>query len=208
MGNKRNQSVRKEMQRLYGKGDMFDKAGIEQKIEEKRTIKTYKQFLEEKHYTRKFITMYDKQMTVHHLKHKADGGETSKENCVITSALKQFYIHSLPRQDEEVINNYFREYLREKEKELKEKQGTYKKVKVQKVDDLETGVEVKFTDIELTEEESIEYQKYLEERRKRINKKFKYNPGLDNNIKRKKAHIDEDWQKEIMQDVINELRLE
>lgn len=208
MGNKRNQAVRKELQRLYGKGDMFEKAGIEQKIEAKRTIKTYREFLEEKHYTRKFIEMYDKHMTVHHLKHKADGGETCKENCVITSALKQFYIHSLPRKDEEVINDYFREYLREKERELKEKQTSYKKVRVEKVEELDSRIEVVFTEVEFTEEESIEYQKHLEERRKRINKKFNYNRNLDTNIKRGKAHIDTEWQKEIFWDVLNELRLD
>ena len=114
MGNKRNQAVRKELQRRYGKKDMFNEADIERKVEEKRTIKTYKQFLEEKKYTRKFINIYDKQMTVHHLKHKADGGETDIHNCVLTSALKQFYIHSLPPKDEAFINEEFKKHLKEK----------------------------------------------------------------------------------------------
>ncbi len=43
----------------------------------------------------------------------------------------QFYIHSLPRNQEEIINDMLREY---------------KKCKVEFVDELDTGIEIKFTD--------------------------------------------------------------
>lgn len=43
----------------------------------------------------------------------------------------QFYIHSLPRNQEEVINDMLR---------------AYKECPVEFVDDLETGIEIKFTD--------------------------------------------------------------
>lgn len=134
MANKRNQKVRKELEEEYGNDCMFKKAGIEKKIERIRGMKTYKQFKEEKRYTLKFIEHYEGQMTLHHLKHVEEGGETTKENGAIVSALGQFYIHSLPREQEEIINNMLREY---------------KKCKIEFVDDLETGVELAFTDLEV-----------------------------------------------------------
>ena len=215
MGNKRNQKVRLELEQLYGKGDMFDKAGIEQKVEQLRTIKTYRQYLEEKHYKRKFISHYDKLMTVHHLKHKADGGETNIKNCVLTSSLKQMYIHSLPRKDEEVINNMLREYIGQPQMTLEEKKKKYKKAKVQLVDELDTGVEIKFTDVEFyqptleeyikEQEEREQFAKYLEERRKRQLAKFKKpNDALDLSLDRGKAFIDAEWEEEIRQDVLDE----
>ena len=46
----------------------------------------------------------------------------------------QFYIHSLPRNQEEVINNMLRDY---------------KKCKIEFVDDLDTGIELAFTDLQV-----------------------------------------------------------
>ena len=59
-----NKTARQKLEKEYGKGDMFKKANIEEKIEKKKTIKTYKKFLEERHYTGKFIKLYKKQTTV------------------------------------------------------------------------------------------------------------------------------------------------
>ena len=87
MGNKRNQKVREELAKEYGNECMFKKSGIENKIERIKGIKTYKQFIEEKIYTLKFIEHYEGIMTLHHLKHVKDGGETTKENGAIVSAL-------------------------------------------------------------------------------------------------------------------------
>ena len=52
----------------------------------------------------------------------------------------------------------------------------------------------------MTEEEQAKYEEYKAERRKRTFKKFGADPV------RKKAQIDEEWQKEIIQDVLDELR--
>ncbi len=71
MGNRKNQRVRKELEEEYGEGCMFKKAGCDTK---ERTIKTYRQFIEEKRYSLKFIERYEGIMTVHHLKHVKERG--------------------------------------------------------------------------------------------------------------------------------------
>ncbi len=108
-----NKTARQKLEKEYGKGCMFKKANIEEKIEKKKTIKTYKKFLEERHYTSKFIKLYKKQMNYHHLKHKSEGGETTIENGAIVSALAHMYMHSLPREQEEFINDELRKYKQE-----------------------------------------------------------------------------------------------
>lgn len=110
---KKNKSVREELERLYGKGCMFKKAKVEEKIESIKTIKTYKKFIEEKKYTGKIIKIYERQMNLHHLKHKFEGGETSVKNGVVINTLAHRYIHSLPREQEEFINDILREYKRQ-----------------------------------------------------------------------------------------------
>lgn len=110
---KKNKSVREELERIYGKGCMFKKAKVEEKIESIKTIKTYKKFIEEKKYTGKIIQIYERQMNLHHLKHKFEGGETSVKNGVVINTLAHRYIHSLPREQEEFINDILREYKRQ-----------------------------------------------------------------------------------------------
>lgn len=72
-------------------------------------------------------------------------GETTKENGAIVSALGQFYIHSLPRNQEEIINDMIRDY---------------KKCKVELVDELETGIEIAFTDLQVYEQKKEKKEKY------------------------------------------------
>ena len=110
---KKNKSIREKLEKKYGKGCMFKKAKVEEKIENIKTIKTYKRFIEEKRYTGKIIQIYEKQMNLHHLKHKFEGGETTVENGVIISTLAHRYIHSLPREQEEFINDIMREYKKQ-----------------------------------------------------------------------------------------------
>ena len=155
MGNKKNQKIRKELEEEYGKGCMFKK-GVSEKELKRRNIKTYRQFVEEKQYTLKFIERYENIMTVHHLNHVAEGGETTKENTAEVSALAQFYMHSLPRKDEEVINNMLRDY---------------KKCKIELVDELETGIQVLFTDLEVYEQKKEKKEKYDRAKKKEKDRK-------------------------------------
>ena len=105
-----NASKRKQLEKIYGKGCMFKKARVEEQIEKLRTIKTYKTFLKETRYTGKKIQQLENNMTFHHLKHVSEGGSTSVENGAIVNELAHRYLHSLPRNEEEIINDMIREY--------------------------------------------------------------------------------------------------
>lgn len=92
---------------------MFRKSHAEEFVEKLGTIKTYKQFKEEKHYTSKKTRCLEQMMTLHHLKHKAEGGKATVQNGAIINELAHRYLHSLPRSQEEIINDYIREWKRQ-----------------------------------------------------------------------------------------------
>lgn len=110
MSSKKNRKIREALERIYGEGCMFQKARIEKRIEQLGGIKTYKQFKEEHRYTFKKIKVFEGMMTYHHLLHKSENGETSIENGAVVNSLAHTYMHSLPRADEEVINDMLRDY--------------------------------------------------------------------------------------------------
>ena len=149
---KQNKVIREELEREYGQGCMFEKANIEEKIEQKRTIKTYKKFIEERRYTGKLIKLYKSQMNLHHLKHRSEGGETTVENGAVVSSLAHMYLHSLPRNQEEFINDELRAY----KKQLDE-------CKLVLVDELDLPYKVKPMEFSI-EEKSKERKKEVEER--------------------------------------------
>jgi hypothetical protein len=106
----KNKAARKALESRYGKGCMFTKAHCEERIEALRTIKTFKMYKEEKRYTGRKIKELAKQMTYHHLKHRSEGGKTNLDNGSVVNGLAHAYMHSLPREHEEIVNNMIREY--------------------------------------------------------------------------------------------------
>ena len=106
MGNS-NSNIKKLLMQKYGKGCFFEMARIAQRIEEMGGIRTYKKFLKEKRFKGQEISQ---QLTVHHLRHRSEGGDTSVENCVNIREAAHQYIHSLPREEEEIINDMFRSF--------------------------------------------------------------------------------------------------
>lgn len=139
MSSKKNKKIRLRLEQVYGKGCMFKKARIAERIEAMGGIKTYRQFIEERHFTLKEIRRLESNMTLHHLKHVSEGGATSEYNSAVINELAHRYEHSLPRHHEEIINNMLRDY----------KGKTYQKCTVELVDELDTGIEVKFTDFDI-----------------------------------------------------------
>ena len=110
MSSHKNKSIREKLEAKYGKGCMFRNAGIAERIEAMGGIKTYRQYKEEHRYKIKKIIQLEKQMTLHHLKHRSEGGPTSEHNGAVISALAHSYLHSLPRDQEEIVNNMLRDY--------------------------------------------------------------------------------------------------
>lgn len=105
-----NKKKREELEKIYGEGSMFQKAKTEEYISTLPKIKGYQRFVKEKHFTTKEIRRLVKRMNYHHLEHRADGGATSIENGAVVNELEHRYIHSLPRNQEEIINNHIRQW--------------------------------------------------------------------------------------------------
>ena len=105
-----NRTTRLELERIYGEGSMYQKAKTDEYLSTLPRVKTYKKYLEEKHYTRKQRLRYEQTMTYHHLKHKSEGGRTTTENGAVVSDSEHQFLHSLPREQEEIINNHIRQW--------------------------------------------------------------------------------------------------
>ena len=89
MAKKKNKRVRKELERIFGKGCFMERAGI-------RKIKG----------VRKDARM----MTYHHLKHESEGGKVTLETGANLYLENHQFLHSLPRGEEERINNQIRRW--------------------------------------------------------------------------------------------------
>ena len=107
MSKNKNRQIRQQLTRLYGEGCFFERAHIAEKIEKMGGIKTYKKFLQEKRYTGKKIV---NQISMHHLCHRSEGGSTTVYNGANVSTVAHQSLHSLPRDQEEIINNELRRF--------------------------------------------------------------------------------------------------
>lgn len=107
MSSKKNQKIKRKLKSIYGNGCFFDRAHIAERIEAMGGIKTFKVFVEERRFKGKAISY---QLTVHHLRHRNEGGETTVENCANIAEIAHQYTHSLDREDEEIVNNMLREF--------------------------------------------------------------------------------------------------
>ena len=105
---KNNKRAKMQLEKIYGKGCFFTRGNIEEKIEKIGNIKTFKVFKEEKRYRGKPISH---QISYHHLVHKSE--RTEKLLWKIGANVEEIahqYLHSLPRDQEEVINNMLRDF--------------------------------------------------------------------------------------------------
>ena len=107
MSSNKNKKMRRKLENIYGKGCFFERARIAERIEAMGGIKTFKVFKEEKRFKGKAISY---QITLHHLRHVSNGGQTTEENCANVAQIAHEYIHSLPHQNEEMINDMLREF--------------------------------------------------------------------------------------------------
>jgi len=103
-----NKVAREKLIAIYGKKSMFQESGAEKYIEGLKRIRTYKKFLEKKKFKGKKINL--KQLQYHHMKHRSEGGRATVENGALVYDPEHSYMHSLPRQQEEIINNHIRQY--------------------------------------------------------------------------------------------------
>jgi len=102
-----NKGAKNKLIEIYGKHCMFERARIAERIERMGGIRTYRSYLVDKKFKGKKIV---KQLTYHHLKHCSEGGKATVENGAVVDTTAHAYLHSLPRHQEEIINNMLRAY--------------------------------------------------------------------------------------------------
>ena len=188
---KKNKSVREELERIYGKHCMVHQGIRKLKPPQPKNA----------HYKGKSIA---NQITLHHLKARRNGGATTLENGSLVCRKCHDWLEQLPNLEREKVNDEIREYkanfkvhcatlvLKDKEIEIEPLQETEETI------ELPPEIESRVIKLEpMTEEEQAKYEEYKKQRVVKQYKKF----GVV-----KKARIDEEWQKEIIQDVIDELR--
>lgn len=148
-----NKKTRIALASIFGSGCMFKKSHAEQFIEKLGTIKTYKRFKSEQHFTSKKTKILEQRLTLHHLIHRSEGGKASVENGAVINELAHRYIHSLPRDQEEIINDYLREWKRQ----------NYQEVSIE-LGDIEEPYEVETAEISIIDE-SIVFKKLSKARK-------------------------------------------
>ena len=159
MSNK-NRSVRLALARIYGNGCMFLRSGAEQYIENLGNIRTYKKYKAGLKFKSKKMQIYEDILTLHHLQHKAEGGKASVENGAIINAIAHQYLHSLPRNEEEVINDYIREW----------KKLMYKEVTIEK-SDIQIPFEVVATELSIDRKGKLDVKRLNKDKERRQEKR-------------------------------------
>lgn len=149
-----NKTVHNQLAKIYGDKCMF--------LAIHKDDADFKRFVQSKRYSSKELNRLIKNITVHHLKHRSEGGKTDVKNCSLINELAHRYLHSLPRQDEEVINNSIREY-----------KDNARECKIELVDTLDIGIEVKCAEISFSDEikppkEKFDRAKVKQETRNKI----------------------------------------
>ena len=85
----KNSKARKKLEKIYGKGCFMERAGI-------RKITGFRKDA----YT----------ITYHHMRHVSEGGKATVENGANLALENHEFLHSLPREEEEKINNEIRRW--------------------------------------------------------------------------------------------------
>ena len=145
-----NKNIHNELARIYGNKCMF--------LATHSDNAHYKKYT--KRYKSKELRRLIRRITVHHLQHRSENGSTTIENCSLVSELAHRYIHTLPRDEEEIINNRIRHY---------------KKCKVEFVDDLDTEIDLHYgllQDGKVKEVNSISRNERLDRDRRKSKKEF------------------------------------
>ena len=90
-----------------------------------------------------------------------NGGPTSEENGAIINELAHRYMHSLPRNQEEIINDYIREW----------KRRYYEQCEIELVDSLDEDFEIDMSEMEVLPTR-IEIKKFDRAKTKRETKEL------------------------------------
>ena len=139
-----NKRVHKQLALIYGEKCMFLASHCDN-----ASYRTY-----QGRYTSKEMKRLVKTLTVHHLKHRSEGGKATIENCSLVNELAHRYLHSLPREYEEIINDRIRKW---KECQLIETE-------------LDMPIEINFATLSVDKDKKIRVEKLEREQKKEMQK--------------------------------------
>jgi hypothetical protein len=216
---KSNKSARRDLERLYGKECFIEKLKLKEKYGEGKKYTG-------KNQVKKAIESRNKQLTYHHMIERKDGGPATVENGALLSAENHVWFNKQPKAIQEKMNNDFRRYKAECDMKrlgiiefATEGIIDYEQITF---DDMGIGYETirlednteedkEFLDVTegMSEAEIREYKKHKRQRNERVKEKFgseQVSEQVNERVERPHAHIDEEWSREIMNDVLDELR--
>ena len=131
-----NKSARIELERIYGKGCMIERAGIRYiPVEKRRKIKGYSRDQEK--------------LTYHHILERKDGGKATVENGAEVKAYNHAWLHSLPEDKKQEVNQKLQDF----KLHILEMTGNGEMVQA-------TEVPLEFSQFELGDEEFITIECY------------------------------------------------
>lgn len=107
MSSKKNKKIRMRLEKMYGKGCFFARARLAERLEQIDKDLSFKRFVQKKIYSGKKISH---QISLHHLKHQSEGASTTVENGANVEEIAHQFLHSLPRDKEEIANNMLRQW--------------------------------------------------------------------------------------------------
>ena len=156
MGNKKNQRVRKEMIEKYGEKCFIEELHLRTKQEIEKEYRLY---------GKKQRKIMD-ELTYHHIVEKCKGGATTEENGAILRNINHRWFNRLSKEKQSEINRLFQIYKR-----------NYEKCNIEFVDNLETGIEIAFTDLQVYDQKKERKDKFnrareKEQARKQIERGF------------------------------------
>lgn len=149
MSKSKNKSTRLELERIYGKGCMIERAGIRYiPMEKRKKIKGYSKNQEK--------------MTYHHIKEVKEGGKATVENGAVLKAYNHAWLHTLPEDQKQEVNRKLQDF----KLHVLEMTGNGEMIQAHEVP-------LEFSRFELGDEEFITIEVYdtTPEQRKQLKKK-------------------------------------
>lgn len=152
-----NRSAKEALIRLYGAECFIERLGLRKDKERRYKSKgQYKRM---------------KELTYHHIEEKRNGGKATVGNGAILSCENHEWFNKQSEEAKRQMNEAFQEYKRKRD-EMRE-------CKVEFTDDLDLGIEVKFTEISVEDKEREPKEKFnrakiKEETRKRVQEEMEY----------------------------------
>ena len=172
MSSTKNRVIREELERIYGKGCMFQRAYVADRLRQLGVPITYGTY--KKKYKLNQQKTLERRMTLHHLKHVSESGKTTLENGAVVNELAHRYLHSLPRQIEEQANNMIRDWKRDKDNGYDPFEG-YEECQVELApeEELETPFELDAMTFDINIQGKIKSQKSVKKKKNRTKKRKK-----------------------------------